>query len=126
MQALKGLQVLITAGPTYEPIDPVRFIGNHSTGKMGYALAREFADAGARVELISGPSALSIEHPNISLTKVMTADQMHEAVQNLIAGCNIAVFAAAVADYKSKQPAAQKIKKAGEELTLELVKNVDI
>jgi phosphopantothenoylcysteine decarboxylase/phosphopantothenate--cysteine ligase len=126
MQALKGSRVLITAGPTYEPIDPVRFIGNHSTGKMGYAIANALADAGAQVSLISGPSSLTTQHPNITLIKVMTADQMHQAVLREFPDCRIAIFSAAVADYKPALAATQKIKKTGDTLTLELVKNVDI
>ncbi|UPL49890.1 phosphopantothenoylcysteine decarboxylase [Hymenobacter sublimis] len=121
------MRVLITAGPTYEPLDPVRFIGNHSTGKMGYALAETFAAAGAVVDLISGPTSLpDPASPNIGVQRVQTADEMYAAAAALAPTANIWVFAAAVADYKPAQVAENKIKKAGDTLTLELVKNVDI
>jgi len=121
------MRVLITAGPTYEPIDPVRFIGNHSTGKMGYALAETFAEAGAAVVLISGPTNLAAPaHPQIRLTRVDTADQMYAATAAAAPACDVWVFAAAVADYKPREMAPNKIKKEGDTLTLELVKNVDI
>ena len=121
------MRVLITAGPTYEPLDPVRFIGNHSTGKMGYALAEAFAAAGAEVTLISGPSSLpNPAHPHVETTRVNTADQMYAAAAAVAPQADVWVFAAAVADYKPAQVAEQKIKKAGDTLTLELVKNVDI
>lgn len=126
MISLNGKKVLLTAGPTYEPIDPVRFIGNHSTGKMGYALARRFAEEGAHVTLVSGPTALTLEHPNVQLVKVMTAQQMFEACQAHAAQADIWVFAAAVADYRPQEMAPSKIKKSEDTLTLELVKNVDI
>ncbi|WP_394369076.1 bifunctional phosphopantothenoylcysteine decarboxylase/phosphopantothenate--cysteine ligase CoaBC [Adhaeribacter terrigena] len=123
---LKGKKVLLTAGPTYEPIDPVRFIGNHSTGKMGFALAEAFADAGADVTLVSGPVNLKTLHPQIHTVSVMTADEMFAEVQQYAAEANIWVFAAAVADYKPKQAAATKIKKDSDSFSIELVKNVDI
>jgi phosphopantothenoylcysteine decarboxylase / phosphopantothenate---cysteine ligase len=118
--------VLITAGPTYEPIDPVRFIGNHSTGKMGYALAECFAQAGARVLLVSGPTQQQARHPHIQVLPVTTADQMYEQVCAHAAAADILVFAAAVADYKPKTVSPVKVKKNADTLTLELVKNVDI
>ncbi|MGV3540271.1 MAG: phosphopantothenoylcysteine decarboxylase [Rufibacter sp.] len=121
-----GKTILITAGPTYEPIDPVRFIGNHSTGKMGYALARCFAEAGARVQLVSGPTALTLQHPSVELISVMTADEMYAACAQRAANADIWVFAAAVADYKPGQVAPSKIKKSEASFTIELVKNVDI
>ena len=117
---------MITAGPTVEPIDPVRFIGNYSTGKMGFALAEAFAYKGAEVTLISGPSAIQPVHPRIKLTRVTTADQMYQAVLEHFEEADVLVFAAAVADYKPKVAATQKIKKDEQTLTIELVKNVDI
>ncbi|HKK80038.1 MAG TPA: phosphopantothenoylcysteine decarboxylase, partial [Phaeodactylibacter sp.] len=119
-------RILITAGPTHEPIDPVRFIGNHSTGKMGIALAEEAADRGARVHLILGPSALSPQHPRIELQRVQTADEMYEAARAVFPDCDAAIFSAAVADYRPAQRAEQKIKKSDEARTLQLVKNPDI
>ena len=121
------MRVLITAGPTYEPLDPVRFIGNRSTGKMGYALAAAFAAAGGQVHLISGPSVLPAPaHPAVELTRVETAAEMYAAAAAGAPAADVWVFAAAVADYRPAQVATEKIKKAGETLTLELVKNVDI
>jgi phosphopantothenoylcysteine decarboxylase/phosphopantothenate--cysteine ligase len=121
------MRVLITAGPTYEPLDPVRFIGNHSTGKMGYALAETFAAEGAGVTLISGPTHLpDPASPAIRTVRVQTADEMYQAAAAEAAAADVWVFAAAVADYKPAHVAENKIKKAGETLTLELVKNVDI
>lgn len=120
------MRVLITAGPTYEPIDPVRFIGNHSTGKMGYALAEAFADWGANVTLVSGPTQLRLQHPLVEVVAVQTADEMYAATAKIAPQAEIWVFAAAVADYKPRAMALDKIKKDGDTLTLELVKNVDI
>ncbi|WP_439880184.1 bifunctional phosphopantothenoylcysteine decarboxylase/phosphopantothenate--cysteine ligase CoaBC [Pontibacter sp. MBLB2868] len=125
-RTFKGKTILVTAGPTHEPIDPVRFIGNHSTGKMGYALAESFAIRGARVQLVSGPVNLEAKHPQIHVTAVTTAEQMYEAVKSMAATADILVFAAAVADYRPKVVADKKIKKSGNELTIDLVKNVDI
>lgn len=125
-RSFNGKKVLLTAGPTYEPIDPVRFIGNHSTGKMGFALAECFAQHGAQVYLIAGPTSMKAQHPAITVTAVTTADEMYAAVKQLAPLADIWVFAAAVADYKPKVVAEKKIKKAGAELTIELVKNVDI
>ncbi|WP_317175441.1 bifunctional phosphopantothenoylcysteine decarboxylase/phosphopantothenate--cysteine ligase CoaBC [Pontibacter cellulosilyticus] len=125
-RSFKGKTVVLTAGPTYEPIDPVRFIGNHSTGKMGYALAACFAARGANVQLISGPVSIKAEHQSINVTSVTTADEMYAAVKQLALEADILVYAAAVADYKPKVVADKKIKKSGNELTIELVKNVDI
>lgn len=126
MTSLNNKTVLLTAGPTYEPIDPVRFIGNHSTGKMGYALAECFAQAGARVFLVSGPTQQQARHPNIRVLPVTTADQMYEQVSSLAPQADILVFAAAVADYKPKNVSQVKVKKNDDTLILELVKNVDI
>lgn len=125
-RSFKGITVLLTAGPTYEPIDPVRFIGNHSSGKMGFALAECFAAHGAQVQLISGPTNLSASNEAITVTPVTTADEMYAAVLERADAAQVLVFAAAVADYKPKVTAYKKIKKAGNELTIELVKNVDI
>ncbi len=121
-----GKKVLITAGPTYEKIDPVRFIGNYSSGKMGYALAEVFADMGAEVYLISGPVALKIDHPNVKLTMVESANQMFEACLQHFDKMDIAIMAAAVADYRPAEFSEVKIKKNEEHLTLHLVKNPDI
>ncbi len=123
---LKGKRVLITAGPTYEPIDPVRFIGNHSSGKMGAALALEAAQLGALVTLIIGPSHVEAVHSNISRTNVMTAQQMYDQVFNHVDKVDIAIFSAAVADYRPQSVANQKIKKKDSTLTIEMVKNPDI
>lgn len=121
------MRVLLTAGPTYEPLDPVRFLGNRSTGKMGYALAEAFAATGATVTLISGPVVLPPPaSPLVTTARVETAQQMYEAAAQAAPLADIWVFAAAVADYRPATVAAEKIKKAGDTLTLELVKNVDI
>ena len=121
------INVLLTAGPTYEPLDPVRFLGNRSTGKMGYALAAAFAEAGAAVTLVSGPTHLpELASPLIQTVHVETAAEMYAAALAAAPTANIWVFAAAVADYRPAQVATEKIKKAGDTLTLELVKNVDI
>ncbi|MBL6444916.1 bifunctional phosphopantothenoylcysteine decarboxylase/phosphopantothenate--cysteine ligase CoaBC [Fulvivirga sp. 29W222] len=125
-KALAGKKVLITAGPTYEAIDPVRFIGNHSSGKMGYALAHHMALNGAQVVLISGPSQQSVDHNNIELIKVTSAQEMYDACIQHFPNADIAVLSAAVADYKPAQMSDQKIKKKSNSLTLELVKTQDI
>ncbi|OFZ56092.1 MAG: phosphopantothenoylcysteine decarboxylase [Bacteroidetes bacterium RIFCSPHIGHO2_02_FULL_44_7] len=124
---LSGKKVLITAGPTHEALDPVRFIGNHSSGKMGYALAEQFLREGAEVILVSGPVTLKLEHPKLTLYRVKSAREMAAVVEEQWPTCQIGVFAAAVADYRPKQVQDQKIKKEKEDnLTLELVKNPDI
>lgn len=123
---LAAKKILVTAGPTYEALDPVRFIGNHSSGKMGYAIAEQLADAGAQVELVSGPVQLSTVHPNITITRVNSAQEMHNAAVALFPDMDIAVLAAAVADYRPKQIADQKIKKKESELSIELEKTPDI
>jgi phosphopantothenoylcysteine decarboxylase/phosphopantothenate--cysteine ligase len=123
---LSGKKLLISAGPTYESIDPVRFIGNHSSGKMGYAIAQEAAKRGAEVILVSGPVELQANHPNITTVKVKSADQMAEACFKAFSDSDICIMAAAVADYKVADPSLQKIKKTGTSLSLELVKNTDI
>lgn len=121
-----GKKFLITAGPTYENIDPVRFIGNHSSGKMGFDLAREAARRGAEVILISGPSSQQVEDKNITLHRVTSAQEMYEEVFKFYDKVDIAIMSAAVADYTPKVKAAEKIKKNENELTIELVKNKDI
>ncbi len=123
--ALAGKRVLVTAGPTEEPIDPVRFVGNRSSGKMGYAVAAAAARAGAEVVLVSGPTALAAP-PGVRRIDVRTAKSMLEAVENEIADADVFISAAAVADYAPREQAAQKIKKSAETLTLELVRNPDI
>lgn len=124
---LAGRRVLITAGPTYEKIDPVRFIGNYSSGKMGFALAEAAAAEGADVELIAGPVALTTQHPRIHRTDVESAQQMYDAAQTLFPQCSDAILCAAVADYRPAEIADQKIKREGEEsMTLHLVQNPDI
>lgn len=125
-QALKGKNVLVTAGPTHEAIDPVRFIGNHSTGKMGYAIAESLANLGAHVTLVSGPTAMHTSHPRVSVKKVMSAEEMYEACVAVFPQTDIAVLAAAVADYRPTVKADQKIKKKDENLTIELTKTRDI
>ncbi|MCH2225809.1 MAG: bifunctional phosphopantothenoylcysteine decarboxylase/phosphopantothenate--cysteine ligase CoaBC, partial [Crocinitomicaceae bacterium] len=123
---LKGKKVVITAGPTYESIDPVRFIGNHSSGKMGYRIAESLLEQGADVVLVSGPTKLSLEHENLELIRVKSADEMLSAVQEHWDNSNFGVFAAAVADYRPKNVAELKIKKSEDELSIELIKNPDI
>lgn len=118
--------VLITAGPTYEAIDPVRFIGNHSSGKMGFALAEEAAKRGAKVILISGPTSKKIENKNIELHRITSAKEMFAKVFEYYESVDIAIASAAVADYAPKEIASEKIKKSEDFMTLELVKNPDI
>ena len=125
-KTLDGKTVLITAGPTYEAIDPVRFIGNHSSGKMGFAIAEEAANRGAKVILISGPSAENINHKNIAVYRVKSAKEMFSKVFDFYENVDIAIASAAVADYAPKEIAPEKIKKKEDFLTLELVKNPDI
>lgn len=121
-----GKKVLITAGPTYEAIDPVRFIGNHSSGKMGFSLAEEVASRGGEVVLISGPTSLSISDENITLHRVTSAKEMYEEVFKHFDNVDIAIASAAVADYAPKVVANEKIKKQEDNLVIELVKNPDI
>ena len=122
---LKGKKALVTAGPTYEPIDPVRFIGNHSSGKMGYAIAEELAARGAKVTLISGPVAFDKPLPGVNIVKVMTAEEMYESCINED-DYDIAVMAAAVADYTPSSVSETKIKKTEGDLELSLKKTKDI
>ncbi|WP_288869403.1 bifunctional phosphopantothenoylcysteine decarboxylase/phosphopantothenate--cysteine ligase CoaBC [uncultured Capnocytophaga sp.] len=123
---LKGKKILITAGPTYEAIDPVRFIGNFSSGKMGIALANEAVQQGAEVHLVLGPSSEKNIHSQIHLHRVVSAQQMYEAAVTEFPSCDIAILAAAVADYTPETVAPEKIKKKGGNLSLTLVPTVDI
>jgi phosphopantothenoylcysteine decarboxylase/phosphopantothenate--cysteine ligase len=123
---LDGKKVLITAGPTYEQIDPVRFIGNHSSGKMGNELAKACAERGADVVLVIGPSKVVTDHDNIKRVDVTSAEEMLLAVQENWSTCDLGIFSAAVADYRPLSMAEEKIKKSEEEFSIELVKNPDI
>jgi len=126
-QLLKNKKVLVTAGPTREPIDPVRYISNHSSGKMGFALAKVFAWMGAEVHLIAGPTPiLPPQHPRIQLTRIETAAQLQQACEAIFPETDITVMAAAVADYRPQQIASQKIKKQDPHLELQLEKTTDI
>jgi phosphopantothenoylcysteine decarboxylase / phosphopantothenate---cysteine ligase len=124
-QDLAGETILVTAGPTCEDIDPVRFLTNRSSGKMGYAVAEVAARRGAKVVLVSGPTSLDAP-PRVERVGVRSADEMQRAVQAQFAGCTIAVFAAAVADYRPAEKASQKIKRGKECMTLRLEPNPDI
>jgi len=123
---LKGKKILVTAGPTYEAIDPVRFIGNHSSGKMGFDIAEHAAGLGAQVILVSGPTHLKPKNSGINLVNVTSAQEMYEAAHRYFADVDVAISAAAVADYKPKFPATQKIKKTEDAFTIELEKTQDI
>lgn len=123
---LKDKKILITAGPTYQAIDPVRFIGNFSTGKMGIAIANEAVRQGAEVHLVLGPSAEKNIDNKIHLHKVVSAQQMYEAAVAQFETCDMAILAAAVADYTPAEVAPQKIKKKGDKLTLTLIPTIDI
>ncbi|MEO0036862.1 MAG: hypothetical protein RIQ59_73 [Bacteroidota bacterium] len=123
---LKGKKILITAGPTYEAIDPVRFIGNHSSGKMGYDLANEAANLGAEVVLVSGPTNLKVINDSIEVIHVVSAKEMYDACMSQYEIMDVLIAAAAVADYKPKTSANQKIKKSEEVFSLELEKTNDI
>jgi len=119
-------RILITAGPTYEAIDPVRYIGNHSSGKMGFELAKASLNQGHQVTLISGPTNLNLAHPNLNLIRIESAEELLEQVQIHWSENEIGIFAAAVADYRPKARADQKIKKSDDDLTIELIKNPDV
>ena len=123
---LKGKKILVTAGPTYEAIDPVRFIGNHSSGKMGFDIANQAANKGAEVILISGPTHFKIDNPLINLVRVTSAQEMYDACHAYYDKVDVAIAAAAVADYKPKNVAHQKIKKNDATFTIELEKTKDI
>lgn len=120
-----SVNILVTAGPTREPIDPVRFLSNRSSGKMGYELANAFVHAGHSVLLVSGPTALDVPD-GVDFVPVETAAEMYEAVANHLGRMHVAAFAAAVADYTPVQAAREKLKKSGESLTLELTRTPDI
>ena len=123
---LKGKKALITAGSTQENIDPVRFIGNRSTGKMGYAIAEELAENGADVTLISGNATVDTENKSIKVIKIRSAEEMYHESKKYFVNCDISVFAAAVADYKPVKQAEEKIKKLSKNTTLQLEKTIDI
>lgn len=125
-QSLKGKRVMLTSGPTHEPIDPIRFIGNRSSGKMGAGLAFELAYRGANVCFITGPTANLPNHSNIEIVSVNTADQMYKAATDEFPKCDAAILAAAVADFTPKSVAAQKIKRGDSSLSIELVPTQDI
>ena len=125
-KSLANKQYLVTAGPTYEKIDPVRYIGNFSSGKMGFAIAEEIAQRGGKVFLISGPVSLKPSHPNIELVSVTTADEMYQATMDKFKNCSGAIMAAAVADYKVKNTSTIKIKRDSKNLSIDLTPNKDI
>jgi len=119
------MRILITAGPTREALDPVRYLSNRSSGRMGYAIAEAAVEAGHEVVLVSGPVSLA-KPAGVEVIAVESARQMFEAVQKSLAGCDVAIFAAAVADYRPVNVSEQKIKKKGERLVLELERTEDI
>jgi phosphopantothenoylcysteine decarboxylase/phosphopantothenate--cysteine ligase, prokaryotic len=123
---LAGKKALVTAGPTYEPIDPVRFIGNHSSGKMGIAIAEELARRGANVHLVLGPSGFKTSLPGIHIHKVQTAEEMYQVCVREFPGADLAVMSAAVADYTPVETAREKIKKSSDSLVIELTRTKDI
>ncbi|MCB0648622.1 MAG: bifunctional phosphopantothenoylcysteine decarboxylase/phosphopantothenate--cysteine ligase CoaBC [Saprospiraceae bacterium] len=125
-KVLSGKSFIVTAGPTFEALDPVRFIGNHSSGKMGVAIANRLAELGGNVTLILGPSSVNAFHSNVNVVRCVSADEMYVAAKEAYPGTSAVVFAAAVADYKPAFVADQKIKKSDAEFALSLVKNVDI
>lgn len=124
--SVKGKKVLITSGPTVEPFDPVRFVSNHSTGKMGYELAKAFDDAGAEVTLVSGPVHLKSPAETIKLVKIQTAEEMYNACLAQVTEADLVIFAAAVADYRPAEVLSQKMKKSEDTLQWQLTKNRDI
>ncbi|WP_430972723.1 bifunctional phosphopantothenoylcysteine decarboxylase/phosphopantothenate--cysteine ligase CoaBC [Sunxiuqinia rutila] len=123
---LLNKKVLVTAGPTFEKIDPVRFIGNYSSGKMGFALAEELAEAGASVTLVTGPVSLATTHPSIQRIDVESAAEMHQACLDLFSGVDAAIMCAAVADYRPKHAADQKIKRTAADMQIDLEATADI
>lgn len=123
---LNNKSVLITAGPTFEAIDPVRFIGNHSSGKMGFEIAKAAANLGAKVFLISGPTHQKVEHSLIQVISVTSTNEMYAEVHKLFSSVDVAIFSAAVSDYRPKIVAAQKIKKTSDTFSIELEKTQDI
>ncbi|PHR49206.1 MAG: bifunctional phosphopantothenoylcysteine decarboxylase/phosphopantothenate--cysteine ligase CoaBC [Fluviicola sp.] len=125
-EQLKGKKIIITAGPTYESIDPVRFIGNYSSGKMGYQIAKKCLNRGAEVILVSGPTQQVLVHEKLTLINVRSAEEMLKVVQSHFELCDGGIFAAAVSDYRPAEVEGQKIKKSDDTLTLTLTKNPDI
>ncbi len=125
-QDFNGQEILVTAGPTFESMDPVRFIGNHSSGKMGVCIAEELAQRGAKVHLVLGPSQLQVSHPNISLKRIRSAEDMFQASVAVFPNCDAAIMAAAVADYRPKEISDVKIKKKEGDLFIELERTKDI
>ena len=125
-KSLVGKKILITAGPTYEALDPVRFIGNHSSGKMGFAIAEYCLNQGAKVTLICGPTAMNLKHENLTLISLNTAVEMLDAVQSVWDNMDIGIFSAAVADYRPKNVVNEKIKKNDDSLVIEFIKNPDV
>lgn len=123
---LSGKKILITAGPTFEAIDPVRFIGNHSSGKMGFEIANRAAELGAEVVLISGPTHEKVQNNSIKVCSVVSAQDMYDEVHNYFKSCDVAILSAAVADYKPESVSNHKIKKTGETLDIKLVRTKDI
>ena len=123
---LTGKRIMITAGPTYEKIDPVRFIGNYSSGKMGFALAEECARQGAEVELVTGPVALTTHHPDIHRTDVESCEEMYQAATSIYASCDAAILCAAVADFRPENIAEEKIKREHDDLIIRLKPTHDI
>jgi len=123
---LKGKKILVTAGPTYEAIDPVRFIGNHSSGKMGFDIANAAAGLGAQVILVSGPTHLKVKNSSINLIRITSAEEMYNACHEYFNDVDVAIAAAAVADYRPKNIASQKMKKSDSSFTIELEKTKDI
>ena len=122
----KNKNVLITAGPTQEALDPVRYISNHSSGKTGYAIAEAFLNEGANVYLISGPASIKLESPDLEVVRVRTANEMYEACCLYFEQADIVIFSAAVADYRPKKIALQKIKKNSDSFSIKMIKNIDI
>ena len=123
---LDGKKILITAGPTREALDPVRYISNHSSGKMGYAIAEQFLQQGAEVYLVSGPVSIQLQHPQLKIVQVNSASEMYLACCQFFEQVNIALFAAAVADYRPSTIAEHKIKKDESSFVIKMVKNIDI
>ncbi len=126
MTSLRHKKVLITAGPTREALDPVRYLSNHSSGKMGYAIAQQFLEQGSEVILISGPVSIVLSHPRLKIVNVNSANEMYLACCRFFEETDIAVFAAAVADYRPEKIAEHKIKKDESSFTITMVRNVDI
>ena len=124
--SLKGKKILVTAGPTHESIDPVRYISNHSSGKMGFSVAQELADRGAEVVLVTGPVALDIQHTQISVVRVNSASEMYGECMNRFPECNACIMAAAVADYTPVLKENNKMKRGGDSIHLEMQPTIDI